>query len=556
MVETKVSSTLATQSLNAHPHRPLEASQARARRSLAAAAAARSGIATMVDALRVSKPPRAPQNPRRHALIPLAEGRDELEARIRALEDIVSTRDDEAHKLKRQLGRALVKRRYLERERENNNVSLTAATAAVKECYAGLVGARADLATLVDDVEASVSALRDVTEGSTENAVEDIVSALDIARAKLAQPPTEPVLDAMPAASIALGKVKPIKMGSTVGSDDDAKSCASYASSTAFGDDRETQVETLVELVEILDAKLSTGHPAEAVLARAKRTLAKEKGDIAEVMEERDHLKDVLGAVAADDDIGAANMARVKAEVELRATKKQMEEMKEKLAAVEKIAERAVKAEETMARNRALQAELLAAKKTVGRLAQERNSLRKTATLTNTPNSTSSRARPRDAEAMKRILDWQRSASSENHPPPIAQPAFDDTDVKNDRTQSSPGSNKPVVGEDGKQAFPDRVTALLSQKAPTGRRKLPLPDLDSVNVNDKNSVTGSVDVGASDSASAQSLSLHGFLRRNDSFLSIGGISASGDEITVTNNRNIFNSPMISTDGLRGLLARR
>ena len=553
------------------PSRPLDPTGARARRSLAASQAARNGISNMVDALRISKPPRAPQKSlpstvaRRHALIPLAEGRQELEARIRALEDTVANRDAEMLKLKKQLGRALVKRRHIGRERDQLSARLGAAMSGVKQAHANAVAARADLATVVEDVmpplDSMHACLKDArgiekpVVSEMNAALDDVTSALDIAQRKLAHPLEEFTMELPPqtASAISLGRVRPVRPASTVGSDDDTKSCTSFASSNAFGEDRDGQLDTLVELVEVLEAKLSRTPPhpaARSALSRAKKTIADSTGTDSELVAERDRLRATLDAITKERETGdgedAALVQAARARTERDEARGYLEDMRQRLVSLEKIAEKSVKQEE---RNLLLEGELRDAKKTVARLVQERNSVRRS--TPNTPISATAsfgrtRRRPAgDPDALKRILDWRQKASNENKPP--SQPLPDDDDDTNVILNRKNGQIER------KEPLPDRGTADLTRpRSPMKKMRTGYSDAESGNVNDSHSVSESLE-GGLDSSSAHSIPVQGFLKRHDSFISAGGASASNDEITITNNRNLFGNGAPKVDGLRGLL---
>lgn len=537
-----------------------EVAAARARRSLAAARAARDGITTMVDSLKISKPPRAPPSlpqSRRHALIPHAEGRAQLEARIRTLEDMVSARDIAQTKLKAQWGRALVKRRAAERERDVMRVNIRTA-----------VVLRKQFERFVQDISVPLPDLRQCIEKAEKEApalAEEVGAALDdidetLATAKdalAAPPPMVPVEDSLK--RIARG------VTSTGGSDDDARSVASFASS-ALGDDRETQLDALVELVEMLEVRLAgKTHP---VVIRAKKTMAAARAkvtpEVAELVSERDRLKEQLQAVMEEkESVGGEDAAlalAARAEAELRDANKEITELKERLVTAERLAGKVVRQEELLARNSALESELRSAKKTVGRLVQERNTLRKTAPSAALVSNASSASRTpggANSDAMRRILDWRRRASNENQdtavkPIPMAEP-FEEKQIK---------ENKEKAGElysgaaplERVEPLPDRQTTTNLRRSPVKKRRVAVAEVDSVNAVDANSFSErSVEVGLNDSVSAQSLPVQGFLRRHDSFLSAGSVSASGDAITLNNSRHIFSAAGPKVDGLRGLL---
>lgn len=565
---------------------PLEPTSARARRSLIAARAARDGISTMVDALRVSKPPRAPLKQtqssvpaaRKHALIPHAEGRAQLEARIHALEDLVAAKDADLVKLKRQWGRALVKRKQFEKERnsareharqarENARIVLNTAAAERKRM----------LATLAD-CEVPLPALRDAARkgGEMDRALaEEVLAAVDDIQETVAE--TREHLQARPLPKVeGEGNGVPGSLtvrvrsysASVATDEDDGKSVASYASSTAFGEDREMQIEALAELVELLDAKLANGPPhfqASSTVARARKTLKVSKPPVREEMKdiiaERDKLRNQLDAIMAEkESVGGEDAAlalAAKAEAELRDANEELDVMRDRLKRLDKFAERGLRSEALVERNASLEGELMNAKKTVARLVQERHALRRT-----TPNSlfsngsnASKTPRGRNEEAIKRILDWRQRASSENlengTTANIAPLPFADLDSE------GPGEGTQTLsgGLGRAEPLPDRITApAFSLDIPMKKRRMVAQDSDSMRTKEEASFSDrSLDVGLNDSISAQSVPVQGFLRRHDSFLSAGDVSASGDEITIRNNRNIFNTknPIVET-GLRSL----
>lgn len=531
------------------PARPPDLNGTRARRTLAASEAARNGIATMVDALRVSKPPRAPSTPsaqatrsRRHSLIPLAEGRNQLESRIRALEDAISRRDTDALMLKKQLGRALVKRRYLERERDVFTARISSLLIVAREAHARARSARADTVSLLDDLASPLNVLSTITD---HPALEDITSAIDIARGKLSVPLPHLSTDDQNSTNIPTNF--PVQ-----GLDDDGRSCTSFPSSTAVGDDRDAQLDTLVELVAILEAKLSLGAPhapASAAVSRAKRTISAAKEETNTLVAERDRLKEQLDAVMKEKEaVGgeeAALALHAKAEAELCDARRQLQDMRHRLACVEKVADRAVRQEDVLSRNTALEHELRSAKKTVGRLVQERNSLRKFTPVCSisSPASAAKVQVAPDSDAIKKVLDWRQRVSGENND--LQQPVFDDD-------QPNVSLNKTEESNARKEMLPNRPPVDMS-RSPIKKRRVTPVSLDVLHVNETPSLGESADRVPNDSASAQSLPVQGFLLRHDSFLSAGSVSASGDAITISNSRNIFSAGAPRVDGLRGLL---
>lgn len=467
------------------------------------------------------------------------------------LEDAVSSRDVDMIKLKKQLGRSLIKRRHMQKERDVVAGRYSTLLMGAKECNAGLIGARGDLQTLVEDLEVPVTYVRRLMADNprineqlvndVSASLDDITSALDIARVKLDRITPEIMFDSpvQPASSTAFGKVRPMRASSTVGSDDDAKSCLSFASSTV-GEDREGTLETLAELVEILEAKLSASSSRNSMpgLTRAKRTVANARGETAVIIAERDRLKEALNAVMREKrragGIDAALASAAKAETELQDARREVEEMRARLSSMEKIAERVIKVDEVVARHDVLASELRSAKKTVGRLVQERNSLRRTTPLTPSTSITGAvrGSGSGKSDAMRRILDWRKRAAGDNKPLP--QPVFEDD--KNADAARGRQENGRIAQ---KGALPDRETDTLARNGPLKKRRVTPFDSQSLNRSENHSIVDSIDVIANDATSAQSMPVRGFLKRHDSFLSGGGMSASGDEITIMNNRNMF-----------------
>lgn len=534
-----------------------EAAAVRARRSLAAARGVRDDIVNMVDSLKISKPPRAPPalpQSRRHALIPHAEGRAQLEARIRTLEDMVSSRDTAQTKLKAQWGRALVKRRAAERERDTLRVSLRA-TAALRRQFENFVQDIAvplpSLRECVERAKAEAPVLADEVNA----ALDDIEETLSAAKDALAVP-----------ASAASGEENVRRVGrgtpSTAGSDDDARSVASYTSS-ALGDDREAQLDALVELVEILEVRLAgRTHP---VMKRAKKAInaarARASPDVTELVEERDRLRKQLDAVLEEkESVGGEDAAlalAAKAEAELRDSFEEIAELKERLVNAERLTEKVARQEELNERNATLESELRSAKKTIARLVKERSTLRKTAPsvpLVSNASSASKTPVQAKSDAMRRVLDWRQRASSENHelisePVQLAAPFGDEN--ANDLIDRDANGIVPI---NRAEQFPDRKPLADVETNPVKKRKTTANDTESVQAVDANSISErSLDIGANDSISAQSLPIRGHSRRHDSILSTGTVSASGDAITITHNRNIFSVGGPKVDGLRDLL---
>ena len=511
------------------PHRPVDPSALRARRTLAAARAARDGITNMVDALRLSKPPRAPLSTptsSRHALIPLAEGREELEARIRALENTVAARDEALTRLKRQWGRALVRRRHAERERDI---------------------ARSDLASLANDVALAARGSHPTT------ALDDVAAAVDIARTKMTKPS---------------GKLNTQERENN---ENDNHSIASYASSQHTPEDRAQQIATLTELVDILESRITAstsgglvidGKPM-AVVARARKTLNNGKLETTpQSMDIEDDENNVnMAREKVEKEIGKdtsdlsreekAVTAAARAQAQLVTAQNAIKDMSERLVTMEKLIDKGTKYDEVLARNRSLETEMQTTKRMMGRLVQERNSLKKNVGSARSHKSSVSRTHMMgDSDAMRRVLDWRQRASSE-------------TNSINGKPSSTMANGNGYLNEvqqrldggiDRSNQLPDRVTDDPLLSSPTKRRRMGF-DGRVFPLHDSNSISERSNDGVLDSASAQSLPVRGFLRRHDSFLSSGEISASGDEITLMNHRNIFKTTNTTSkaDGLRGLL---
>lgn len=535
--------------------RSFDASTARARRSLAASRAARDGITSMVDALRISKPPRVPSKPptttpssattaRRHSLIPLAEGRDQLEARIHALEDTLATRDDAIITLKRQLGRSLVKRRHLNREREALSAKLSAAVTTARSFHALATDGRTDFRTLVDDISTSLRAAR---RDGDSIIIDDIRAALEIATSKLSNTilPNPPDAIAMPLANMqAKGRV--VGYAASVGvSDDDAKSMASFTSS-AIGEDRDVQLDSLVELVDILDSKLATGPPhagAANAVAKARRTVAnvRARKDVAEPSREvvTRIVDDILSERGSD--LKKELKSSLVSEVELQKARLEIEQLRNRL---EESESHRTSRNGLAERTGALENELANAKRTITRLIQERQVLRRgtigaSFSALGAPDRTPDRRPPRErigkrvageSDAMQRVLVWRQSAGE----------GEDGQDVRARR----PTAVKRRIGADGRMILVTGVEDGSVGGAGGGGGVE-----DDIFMSEK-----SLDGLGNDSTSGQSLPVRGFLQRHDSILS-GDVmsSTNGDEITIMRHRNIFNVGNRPTDGLRGLL---
>lgn len=579
-----------------------DAAAIRAHRNLAAARVARTGITTMVDNLRIAKPPRVPpkgaagaaaMTARRHALIPLAEGREQLETRIHHLEDTVAARDESLVTLKQQLGRALVKRRHLDRERETLVARLAQTITTARSYQTLITSSRGDLNTLIDDVSSILrSAPRQ--DGAVALTWDDLTTAVEIATDKLkdATPPSQLDTSAIPPPVGAPGQFARRARASgglsTIGSDDDTKSCASFTSS-ALGDDREAQLDSLVELVEILDAKLSCGPPharAANAVQRARRTVVisraqqpdkagEERRDqlskmVAEILAERGR-QDLLGhgdGNAKDDFV---------VEVALREANVELEDMRERMASLEKMATRGLRSEDIVERNGVLEMELANAKRTVTRMIQERQTVRRRngigmasgqcTPVVRTPVKKGETdaiaggdgglalkslqagklAKSGDSDAMQRVLDWRQSTSgdgaAEIHEEGQGLETTSRTRSKRRKSGDDDGrSTGAAVGTVGRGA-----ASGVSAVAVGGEGG---DEVAVFGVSEK-----SFDPFANDTASGQSIPVRGFLQRHDSFLSGGDVmsSTNGDEITIMKPGNIFNVGARRADGLRGLL---
>lgn len=597
---------------------------ARARRSIAAARSARDSISNVVESLRITKPPRAPaeRNARRRALIPTAEGRDALEARIRSLEDLVVTRDSESVSLKRMYGRALVKRRAAEKERDaqkrarqnaeekianmaqalrdaaNNateasqNVSQSLSTlhAGIARCRAHLPSDTVDqMLTALSDIEASMNASEAFTTALTKIAPDSIQTPRSDRKPQNRR--SASVTSSMLAAAFA--------------HDDDAHSCNSYVSSSIFGEDRETQIDTLVDLVDILEAKVAVGpsNPrVDQTISRARHSVhnARPDVDLAATVAERDSLQRELDAVLARQEAkggeDAALAMAAKAEAELREALDEVERMRERVESLERVRDKALMQDHVVARNAALQRELDETKKTIARLVQERNSLRRSGTTNRSLYpSVSSPVRP-SSDVMQRVQDWRMQASTEaearvnvtgrpaeppsdgedNHGEPVSNVPTDASseaqrgqrmtskslEARKLSTLSGLGkgfedANRASVAGRGRNLFRgyngNGSTSLLGQRV--------LPDrvtadyIEPTNV--RRALTLSHDASSdrsgdiSENGSVQSLP-PGIMGRQLSFASLSGLG--GESGTIAVQRDVFAAGERGRDGLRGLLS--
>lgn len=643
---------------------------ARARRSLAASRTTRNGITSMVEALRISKPPRAPLKSstntplstsiRRHELIPLAEGRDKLEARIRALEDSLTARDDASITLKRQLGRALVKRRHLEKDRDAIAIRLSTAISSARSYHALAVSTRSEFKVLIDAVSITIldtaNANHDhqnfsetnliqiaseitsnphVTVEELGNCIMTVADAVQCAANRL-QTPLPPCMteSKVPSPSTPLvSRSRPAHSASpralsTSPSDDDSRSCASFTSSV-LGDDREAQIESLIELIDILDAKLSSGIPhtaASNALTRARRTISKihpkqnpeqcktdtsdQCEDLVKTIDEKltnrkrkdaivHAVEDMLSGRLGSKENGRglslneAIALAASSKVELEEAHQEMEDMRKKIASLEKAAERGLKYDEVVEQNSVLEGKLTTAKKTIARLIQDTRGSRKMPSKVTLGSQSveSSPARSKvgrgDPEAVQRILRWRQTATSgtvstnkPNLPPRYrkyemaAEEEAEDVDF--DEAEKAPVN---VPGNKCVDARPDRLAGGEAKQMP--ERSLASPVITSPrhsqNENDQTGATGvtslnlveateefcrkgeidnpnesameSADMLTSEVDSISSAQVHGYLR-----LGTGSTrSISEDDITMIRSQNIFGLGIRHTDGLRGLL---
>lgn len=477
-------------------HHMPDVTSARARRSIAASRAARNGISSMMEALRTSKPPRAPTKPydqlssstvnRRHALIPLAEGREQLEARIRILEHSLVLRDEISVRLKRQLGRALVKRRHFERERETLLFRLSNAVTSARSYYTLAVSLNSDFRMIVDNLTASFRVAFNIDNENDPNSeslfqtiknriananvvenisdcVNTIACAVQTATQKINRPipawtidSPVPSLSTLPPTTAGSANISVSRPASTAPSDDDTKSCASFSSS-AFGEDRDAQIESLVELIDILDAKLSSGvsHPAASnTVARARQNMlelcSKAGSDRPEGTENnffssqdnRDEpltndarrdlivhaVKEILSEIPRSSGEGCTlSIDEVLAlteltKLELENAQKEIKDLRKLISNLEKCAERGLRYDDAVERNVLLERELATAKKTIARMIQSTQTPRRPShgvCVGNAPQSAGStsevtcRGGHADPEAMKRILRWRQTASCE-----------------------------------------------------------------------------------------------------------------------------------------------
>ena len=269
-----------------------------------------------------------------------------VDSRIRALEEAVDAAQTANVAMKRLYGRALIKRRAAERERD---------------------ALRAALAVRENDGEPASA------------------------------PPT------------------PMKYRSD---DDDRRSTTSFASSALFGDDREAQLESLSDLIALLEAKVALGSaPARTteLLSRAKNTLNMNRNANDEnVVAERDELRRKLDAVLSSRDSAPPTAAQYAAlRAALDDARADATAWRSRAAALERL--RNVSA----APDPKLQAELADAKRTIGRLVSERSSLRRQSNVVPIQPKQPMRQPERDprlapsAEVVRRVHEWRERATSE-----------------------------------------------------------------------------------------------------------------------------------------------
>ncbi len=269
-----------------------------------------------------------------------------VDSRIRALEDAVDAAQTANVAMKRLYGRALIKRRAAERERD---------------------ALRAALAAKENDGE----------------------------------PPSAPPT--------------PLKYRSD---DDDRRSTTSFASSALFGDDREAQLESLSDLVALLEAKVALGNTptrTAELLSRAKNTLNANRSVSDEnIVAERDELRRKLDAVTAAKDSAPPTAAQYAAlRVALDDARADATAWRSRAAALERL--RNV----STAPDPKLQAELADAKRTIGRLVSERSSLRRQSNVVPVLPKPPMRQPERDPrlapspDVVRRVHEWRERASSE-----------------------------------------------------------------------------------------------------------------------------------------------
>lgn len=436
---------------------------ARARRSLAAARAARDGIASMVEGLKIGRAPRPPLPPlaaRRAALMGGEIGDREDGGReeggrgslsgspvggslfgedgVRVVR-VPGGEEGEVGRLKMQWAKALVRRRQVERERDLMAGEVRRARAAAVAAGAG----RRRLVGVVLDFKEPLKAMGEAGEVEECRALaEEMGELVRVAEEEMEK---QRVADLREAGGEA-GKGEAGERGAGGGgggvpprsrqvsqvsggaggarwpsffSDDvdETRSFVSLGSSTAFGDDQEAALQALADVADVLESRLAgaamrrggdlvpAGRAAADSLARARRTLADaadarvESMEVAVPMENsgvgrRSDREERMLEGGTDEGEGAAADAN---EVQMLLAAENAE-LRDRLKRLEDVASRASVHAETLRRNSELQAQLVGAKKAIGRLVQERNSSRRSTMFANgaTPSSvrTSSRTAP------------------------------------------------------------------------------------------------------------------------------------------------------------------
>lgn len=483
----------------------------RARRSLAAAHAARQELSSVVDTLRHGRPPRLPTG---------KHGTPRTLPAVTATKDPFTTSEDDIARLKRQWARSLVRRRALERERD----ALLAELHATRE-YATMADvARTDLAALTQDLRDIVHALRGVEDiadtkaladdlddiaFTTETRVESLKRAEDTVLVAIAAAQNQMCYksksdhDAYGLARKSASESKSGINGYTVcrhgrsrsfSRDDDSRSCRSGTSSTLFGDDAEAAMQALADVVDILETRLATTASAYASqtanvaklrsparsralrsLQRARRTLSAAAGvgsisggDAMELhtrslppsprtevsipalpstpqepsvdMKSADPSRALFRDDANNNSESSLNSSQNDrknpfcddstgnsldaVDADINSLRTENTELRKRVECLEQAAKGGSAHAETIKQNAEMQAQLLAAKKTIGRLVQDKALPRMSAGRPCSPAEYLSHPRLggdiRDvsafqdgvhSEAIRRILDWRSKAS-------------------------------------------------------------------------------------------------------------------------------------------------
>lgn len=387
---------------------------------------------------RRGKPPCAPQYSRQSSNGATAGGGKDalIEARIRSLEDAADAATTANVVMKRLYGRALIKRRAAERERDNLRKQLAA---------------------------------RDAVADSSEH---------------LSAPPT------------------PVRTAGNGAEDDDRRSCASFASSALFGDDRDAQLDSLVDLLELLEAKIaivpkgaadgingngsafggagstraSSIRGLDSTMIRAKNTLAANRpySTIPDLVAERNALRSQLDAVKNTSRDGHPpsfeQMAAMRAS--LSDARADATAWRARASALERLRNGAgIGIQVTTAK---LQSDLADAKRTIGRLVSERRSLRVAGAASSSvqhqspgPKSAVPQPQPvRDPrlapspDVMRRVLEWRERACSEV--------AVSTAAVQAERTTSTTAIPYTVPISESRKA---RMAAREISKEASSRRK-------------------------------------------------------------------------------------